>query len=169
MRLSSQLLAILFWVFLTPVSSAMAQSIDPGLEKDILKLMEVTGSAKLAEQMATFVAPVLLDGLRKSNPEIPQGAIDITKEVVLSNFKASMHAPNGLVSRMVPIYAKYFSKEEINGLLAFYGTELGRKSIEVMPNLMQEAMTVGKEWADETVPGIETELRARLKAEGYIK
>ncbi|MFN8008530.1 MAG: hypothetical protein U0V70_16215 [Terriglobia bacterium] len=77
--------------------------------------------------MATFVAPVLLDGLRKSNPEIPQGAIDITKEVVLSNFKASMHAPNGLVSRMVPIYAKYFSKEEINDFVVTPWHRTGKK------------------------------------------
>lgn len=169
MRLFSQLLAILLCGAMIHVPTAMAQSIDPGLEKDITKLMEITGSAKLAEQMANFIAPVIFDGLRKSHPEIPEGAVDITKEVVLSNFKAGLHAPKGLISRMVPIYARNFTHEEINGLLAFYDTDLGRKSIEVMPKLMQEAMTVGKEWADETVPAIEAELTARLKAEGYIK
>lgn len=38
-----------------------------------------------------------------------------------------------------PLYDKYFSEEELREMLAFYRTPVGRKSIEVMPSLMQEA------------------------------
>ncbi len=38
-----------------------------------------------------------------------------------------------------PLYDKYFSEEELRQMVTFYRTPVGRKSIEVMPSLMQEA------------------------------
>ena len=38
-----------------------------------------------------------------------------------------------------PLYDKYFSEEELRQMVAFYRTPVGRKSIEVMAPLMQEA------------------------------
>ena len=38
-----------------------------------------------------------------------------------------------------PLYDKYFSEEELREMAAFYSTPVGRKSIEVVPLLMQEA------------------------------
>ena len=37
------------------------------------------------------------------------------------------------------LYDKYFSEEELRQMVTFYRTPVGRKSIEVMPSLMQEA------------------------------
>ncbi|MBW2494746.1 MAG: DUF2059 domain-containing protein [Deltaproteobacteria bacterium] len=39
----------------------------------------------------------------------------------------------------LPLYDKYFDEVELEQMLAFYRTPVGRKSIEVMPTLMQEA------------------------------
>ena len=38
-----------------------------------------------------------------------------------------------------PLYDQYFSDEELEQMLAFYRTPVGRKAIEVMPSLMVEA------------------------------
>jgi len=38
-----------------------------------------------------------------------------------------------------PLYDKYFSEEELRQMVGFYRTPVGRRSIEVMPSLMQEA------------------------------
>ena len=38
-----------------------------------------------------------------------------------------------------PLYDKGFSEEELRQMVAFYRTPVGRRSIEVMPSLMQEA------------------------------
>jgi len=50
------------------------------------------------------------------------------------------------------IYAKYFTAEEIDAMTAFYSSPTGRKSIEVMPQLMEEGMQVG---AQHLAPKIE--------------
>jgi hypothetical protein len=44
----------------------------------------------------------------------------------------------------VPIYDKYFSHEEIKGLIRFYETPLGQKTISVLPQLTTELMTQGR-------------------------
>jgi hypothetical protein len=41
------------------------------------------------------------------------------------------------------LYAKYFTAQELSDLTAFYTSDTGRKSIKVMPEMMQEAMQVG--------------------------
>ncbi len=38
-----------------------------------------------------------------------------------------------------PLYDKIFSEEELRQMVSFYRTPVGRRSIEVMPSLMQEA------------------------------
>jgi hypothetical protein len=43
----------------------------------------------------------------------------------------------------IRIYAKYFTEEELEALIAFYSTPAGKKSIEVMPDLAREGMEAG--------------------------
>lgn len=44
---------------------------------------------------------------------------------------------------IIRIYRKYLTLEEVKGLTAFYETELGRKTIAVMPQLLGESMEGG--------------------------
>jgi hypothetical protein len=52
--------------------------------------------------------------------------------------------PASLLEITVPIYAKYFSRDEIDGLIQFYQTPLGQKAISVLPQVMGEAQLAGK-------------------------
>jgi hypothetical protein len=45
----------------------------------------------------------------------------------------------------VHIYAKYFTEQELVDLVAFYTTPTGRKTIEVLDDLMRDGMKVGME------------------------
>ena len=45
----------------------------------------------------------------------------------------------------IHIYAKYFSEQELTDLIAFYTTPTGRKTIQVLDDLMREGMQVGIE------------------------
>jgi hypothetical protein len=44
-----------------------------------------------------------------------------------------------------PLYDKHFTVEELKGLVAFYKTPVGQKAIQVMPQLVQEAMQKASE------------------------
>jgi hypothetical protein len=49
-----------------------------------------------------------------------------------------------LVNYFVKTYRKYFTQDEINKLIAFYETDLGKKAIRILPQLTQEAMDYGR-------------------------
>ena len=53
-----------------------------------------------------------------------------------------------LVDMLIPIYDKYFSAEEVKGLVKFYETPLGQKSISALPKMMVELQEVGRNWGE---------------------
>ena len=65
------------------------------------------------------------------------------------------------MKEIIPIYAKYFSEDDILQLIAFYETPLGQKMIEVMPQLTMDSM-------QSKVPELQEQLKARLESEGLI-
>jgi hypothetical protein len=54
--------------------------------------------------------------------------------------------PTQLVDLGIPIYDKYFSHEEIKGLIQFYQTPLGQKMLSVLPKMTAEIVDLGQQW-----------------------
>lgn len=53
------------------------------------------------------------------------------------------------MDRMVPIYAKYYTQQDMDDLIAFYDTPLGKKLSTVQPQITLESMSVAQQWAAE--------------------
>ncbi len=53
--------------------------------------------------------------------------------------------------KVIPIYDRHLSHEEIRGLIQFYETPLGRRLVKVLPQIMQESMAAGEEWGTERI------------------
>lgn len=51
-----------------------------------------------------------------------------------------------LLSRMVPVYLRHFTAQDVAGLLKFYKSALGRKVITQLPQTMAEGMKIGQQW-----------------------
>lgn len=152
-----------------PASAEAQSTIEPAFQADIVKLLEVTGFTKIAEQMGDMVLRRMSEQMRLLRPDIPQRGIDIVGDVVRERLGAALRAPDGFIPMLVPIYAKHFSRDEIRALVAFYESEVGRKAVSVIPSVMQEAAQVGQTWAAKITPEIQAEIEKRLKAEGFIK
>ena len=165
MRLRLVLLNVCLLTLLAPGTTAIAQTPDPTLNSDILKLLEYTGAASLSSQLATLMTRAIIQ--QSKMPQATAGAI--VSEVVQSTVAGHVNGPDGLVARLVPVYAKYFTHDEIRELLAFYASTIGKKTIAVMPMALQEGAQVGQAWANELAPEIKTELEKRFRAEGFIK
>jgi hypothetical protein len=54
-----------------------------------------------------------------------------------------------MVAQVVPVYEKYLTVEEIQGLLAFYRSPLGQKIIAVQPKIMQDSMIVMRVYVEQ--------------------
>ncbi len=146
-----------------------AQAIEPALQADILRLIEVTGSAKMGEQMGLMIVRQMTDQMRQLRPDVPQRAVEIVTDVVREKLINRFAAPDGLLPRMVPLYAKHFTRDEIRGLIAFYESDLGRKAVTEMPALFEQGARIGQDWAKGIMPSVQAEIEKRFKAEGIVK
>ena len=140
---------------------------DPALRADIEKLMVVTGAANLGVQMASQFAEAFFKSFKDAQPDVPPRAIDIVQEVIIKELSAAFSGPE-MKDNLIALYAKYFTHAEVKGLIAFYESDLGRKTIANMPSLMREGGEIGQQWAQGVMPKIMQTLQARLKAEGLI-
>ena len=49
-----------------------------------------------------------------------------------------------MMAEVVPLYTRYFTADEMKQLAAFYRTPVGKKALQVMPQLMGEGMQMGQ-------------------------
>lgn len=119
-------------------------------EQDIRRLLVLTGSDKLADQiMDQMMVALDTDGGDKGFWE---------------GFRAEIDSEE-LMRMVIPIYDKHLTHEEIKGLIAFYQTPLGAKLIEKLPAIAQDSMLVGMKWGEEIAQKAMAKMEARRKKE----
>ncbi|HEV3485500.1 MAG TPA: DUF2059 domain-containing protein, partial [Vicinamibacterales bacterium] len=128
-------------------TSAHAQDTDARFRADVEKLLDVTGAAALGTQMATLVSNQFIEAMKQQRPFVPDGAIALIKEVLHAEFSKAFDGPDGMRAKLVDVYVKHFSHEEIIKILEFYSTDVGRKTVSLLPKLAQEGAAVGQQWA----------------------
>lgn len=120
--------------------------------KKIEDLMIITGSGDLG----VTILNNMIDSFKKNTPEID--------ESFWNEFKKEFNAKE-LIDLMIPIYDKYYTESDIDELIKFYKTPIGKKTISNMPLLMQESMKVGQLWGQ----SIGEKAINRLKEKGMLK
>ena len=162
--------ASLLVLLLVPAKArAQAPVQDQAFRGDIDKLLEVTGAAQMGKQAGELVTQQIFAAFKKERSDIPPRVFGVAKEVLGAELAKAFDGTDGLTSQIVAIYAKHFSHDDVKGLLAFYGSELGKKTIQVMPVLFQESAAAGQHWAEQHMPRITAAIETRLRAEGFIK
>ena len=142
-------------------------AVDPAHRADIERLMETTGASALGAQMASTVSDAFLNGFKQTQQVIPPRVIEVVREVLNTEFEQAFNAGE-MKDRQIALYAKYFTHDDVKGLLTFYQTDLGRKAIAAMPNLAREGAAIGEQWARANMPRELGVLETRLRAEGLI-
>jgi hypothetical protein len=168
-RRLTRLLLCVPTVFVLLPSSASGQEIDPAFRADIVKMMELTGTSKLGHQIATMISQQMLQAMKAQHPEVSAKTFEVVQEVAEKEFEGAFEGPNGLQLRLIPLYAKYFTADDVKGLIAFYQSPLGQKSLSVTPALMKDAMTLGQQWAAEAAPRVQEAVKKRLAEDGVVK
>lgn len=101
--------------------------------QDIIKLLELTNTRLQAAQMFDLMLP----DLKLIAPDAP-----LTFWVM---FKSKLDI-DGLVDLTIPIYDKYFSHDDIKQMIQFYESPIGKKLLDVTPEITQESYYIGQEW-----------------------
>lgn len=122
----------------TPAEKTTATGVDSAKEAAIRKLFEVQDMRKNMQQvvdgMSTNIKPMLLSSLPKGEYR------DQLADLFIQKFQTKLKIDQ-LMEMAVPIYAKYFSVEDIEGLTKFYQTPLGKKTLSVLPQTVIEMQT----------------------------
>jgi len=103
---------------------------------NIQKLLDITGAGKLGIQLSD----ALIDTYKKSFTSVP---VDFWNDI-----KKEFNADT-IINMVIPVYAKYYTDEEVIQLVEFYQTPLGKKVISNTPLVMQESMAIGQAWGRE--------------------
>lgn len=149
--------------------TAMASHADELTEakrSDIKKLIASTGSDRIAAQFAGAVTQSLAHTLKAAHPDVPERVFVSIRHDLTAMFTEKMNAPDGMIERVVPVYHKHFTHDEIRELLAFYQTAIGRKAIDVLPNVVGESTAIGQAWGRGLAADIRRLIDAALGKEG---
>lgn len=111
----------------------------------IAELLETMGSTQAMKTSFEY----MINYYKQNNPQISSEYWD----------NASKHVDyDELVQKLIPIYSKHFTEQEIVDLLNFYITSTGKKMIDKMPVILQESMEIGRKWGIELAQKIEKEI-----------
>lgn len=70
-----------------------------------------------------------------------------------------------MLDSLTVIYDSLFTEEDIDDMLAFYETKVGKKIIELTPKLTELSIQAGHNWAEASKPLLEEELKPIIEAE----
>jgi len=147
------------------VSSA-EEALTDAKRADIERLLQMTDALKIGRMFASTVTQQFERTLRQLRPDIPAELFGVVGEEVQKTIDESMVAQGGFMDQVIPLYHRYFSHDDIKAMLAFYATPAGQKTISVMPQMAQESMALGQQWAQRLSPVLEQRIKARLKQHG---
>ena len=109
-------------------------------------MFEIQGTRKSMEQVFAGMSENMKPSLTKM---LPSGEYqDKLIPLFFEKFQTKLKTDD-LLDLIVPIYDKYLSKDDVEGLAEFYQTPLGKKLNSVLPQLTVEiqtaAMNMGQE------------------------
>lgn len=130
--------------------SANAQS--NSKNEKIKQLLELSGSGKMGIQ----VMNQMMNSFKSSYSK--------AKEDFWAEFKKEIK-PEDIENMIIPIYDKYYTEEDVDQLIIFYNSPIGKKMISTMPQVMQESIIAGQAWGKQ----ISEKVLARLKEKGYLE
>jgi hypothetical protein len=149
-------------LLLVPISALAA---DPAVDKAaaIRQMMALVGVDDLAQSYGKTMTEQIYQVLKTSRPELPAEAMTVIRAEVDKQLLADR---DKLLAQIAGIFERNFTAAEIDELNRFYQTELGRKTVSVIPKIMQENMNIGKSWGQEVGPVLKQRLEARFKQQG---
>ena len=103
--------------------------------ENIKKLLELNGGAESSEKSVIMV----IDAIKHLIPNYSE-----------ENFKTGdlKDIMEEIQNKIIPIYDKYFTNEEILGIMEFYKTPIGKVYLAKMGSVAYESMQVGNKYGE---------------------
>lgn len=146
------IMALALMIAVAASATGAEKGISPKKEQSIRTLLELTGMAKVADQMIGQ----MFEQFAKNAPSVPPEA--------WQRLRKKMKADE-LIVLITPVYDKYYTQEDLDGMIAFYRSPVGQKVVRTLPDVSREGFAIGQEWGRRKGEEVVKELRA----EGLLK
>lgn len=122
---------------------ADTSGIDPAKEADIRRLLELSGAKSMMSATMNGMMKNLKPMLMNSFP--PGDYREKLIDLFLDKFsvRANAEIPK-LADGAIAVYDRYFSDDDIKGLIAFYQTPVGQKLVATAPKIAVEMQVEGQ-------------------------
>jgi uncharacterized protein len=131
---------------------------DAASKEDVKKLFDVMASReqmdKTMRQVFAQMQSLNREEIKKRRPDVTEAELarlDRQSEDVIKNFPL-----DAMLSDMIPVYQRHFTKSDIDALITFYASPPGQKFLHEMPAVTSETMRA-------VYPRIQAEVEAALK------
>jgi hypothetical protein len=131
---------------------------DAASQEDIKKLFDVMASreqiSQMMQQLFAQMQSLNREQLKKKHPELSDADLsrmDRGSQDLIKNFPL-----DEMLSDMIPVYQRHFTKSEIEALTVFYSSPAGQKFLHEMPAVTAETIRA-------IYPRIQAEVEAALQ------
>jgi uncharacterized protein len=124
----------------TKSTAPSASAIDPQKEARIRELMDLTGAKNLGQELIQAGMDQFRSSVQDSQPDNPRAKQFV--DAFVSRFQKHFD-PTSLTERIVPIYDKYLTNDDLKGLIDYYHSPLGQRMLKSLPELTRESQAVG--------------------------
>ncbi|MGA9976009.1 MAG: DUF2059 domain-containing protein [Candidatus Sulfotelmatobacter sp.] len=131
---------------------------DAASKEDVQKLFDVMASrdqmAQMMQKVFAQMRTLNRDEIKKRHPDITAAqlaSMDRQSEELLKNFPL-----DEMLSDMIPVYQRHFTKTEIDSFTSFFSSPVGQKYLHEIPAVTAETMRA-------VYPKIQAQVDAALK------
>jgi hypothetical protein len=170
MKTTSSLATLLALSSLLALQPAFAESLKPS-EQSVRQLFEAMHTGEALKEALAHMDDMLRTSMKDVNGRPPnaeqQKIRDETRAKVVALMKQQLDWSTTIEPIMVESYRDTFTQQEVDALLRFYGTPVGKSVAEKLPAASQQMMHLTQQRIREMMPKIqeiERDSAARIKA-----
>jgi hypothetical protein len=119
------------------------------------KLIDMTNGKDMMREGFDAVIDGVIENMHRHG--MPQQGVDEIKAAVGKWYDAQINFDE-IRPKMVDVYVKSFSEDDLKQMVAFYGSPVGQKTIKSLPVVMREGAMIDQEYTKAKIPSLNAEL-----------
>lgn len=148
---------------------AAAAKVDDAYRAAIKRYLTAQGGvAQIGESIAYGAANETLTAIQNSGTEVTEAMQSIVLEEALDSYGKRFGDIDTLTRIWAPVYARHFTKAEIDEMTEFFHTPVGKKSIALLPTINQEGMAALQQESFALTPEFQLAVDARFREAGIV-
>ena len=121
-------------------AAGSSRAVDPQKEARIRELMELTGAKNLGQELIEAGMEQFRSSVQDSQPDNPRAKQFV--DAFVAHFQKHFDQ-NSLTDRIIPIYGRYLTDDDLKGLIDYYHSPLGQRMLKSLPELTRESQAAG--------------------------